>query len=42
MAKDVIARLKADTEQWDKGMAKATKGMKNFQAQGHSGFPWST
>lgn len=36
MAKDVIARLKADTEQWDKGMAKATKGMKNFQAQGQS------
>lgn len=36
MAKDVIARLKADTEQWDKGMAKATKGMKDFQAQGQS------
>jgi hypothetical protein len=36
MAKDVIARLKADTEQWDKGMAEATKGMKNFQAQGQS------
>lgn len=36
MAKDVIARLKADTEQWDKGMAKATKGIKNFQAQGQS------
>ena len=36
MAKDVIARLKADTEQWDKGIAKATKGMKNFQAQGQN------
>jgi hypothetical protein len=36
MAKDIIARLKADTEQWDKGMAKATEGMKNFQAQGQS------
>jgi hypothetical protein len=31
MAKDVIARLKADTSQWDSGLAKATRSLNKFQ-----------
>lgn len=36
MAKDVIARLKADTSHWDSGMAKATRSLNNFQKQNMS------
>lgn len=36
MAKDVIARLKADTTHWDSGMAKATRSLNNFQKQNMS------
>lgn len=31
MAKDVIARLKADTSQWDSGLAKATRSLNKFR-----------
>ena len=31
MAKDVIARLKADTSQWDSGLVKATRSLNKFQ-----------
>lgn len=33
MAKDVIARLKADTSQWDSGLSKAGRSMAQFKQQ---------
>ena len=33
MAKDVIARLKADTKQWDDGMSKAIKSLDKFKQE---------
>lgn len=33
MAKDIIARLKADTGQWDSGFSRAGKTLSNFQRQ---------
>ena len=31
MAKDVIARLKADTSQWDSGLSRAGRSLDQFQ-----------
>lgn len=33
MAKDVIARLKSDTKQWDDGMSKAIKSLEKFKQE---------